>query len=51
MDETTINLNDSCRRKHSFTLTDPVAGEIVCIDCGTVISDILIEKHPESTYK
>lgn len=51
MDETTINPNNSCRRSHSYTLTDPVAGEIVCIDCGTVVSDILMEKRPEwGTY-
>lgn len=51
MDETTINLNNSCRRSHSYTLTDPVAGEVVCIDCGTVVSDILTEKRPEwGTY-
>jgi transcription initiation factor TFIIB len=51
MDETTINPNNSCRRSHSYTLTDPVAGEVVCIDCGTVVSDILMEKHPEwGTY-
>jgi transcription initiation factor TFIIB len=51
MDETTINLNNSCRRSHSYTLTDPVAGEVVCIDCGTVVSDILMEKRQEwGTY-
>jgi transcription initiation factor TFIIIB Brf1 subunit/transcription initiation factor TFIIB len=46
-----INLDDSCRRKHSFTLTDPASGEVICVDCGTVVSDILMEKRPEwSTY-
>jgi transcription initiation factor TFIIB len=51
MDETTINPNNSCRRSHSFTITDPVVGEVVCIDCGTVVSDILTEKRPEwGTY-
>jgi transcription initiation factor TFIIB len=47
MDETTINPNNSCRRSHSFTITDPVVGEVVCIDCGTVVSDILMEERPE----
>jgi transcription initiation factor TFIIB len=46
MEETTINPNNSCRRSHSYTLTDPVAGEVICIDCGTVVSDIITEKRP-----
>lgn len=29
MDETTINLNNSCSRAHSYTVTDPVAGEVI----------------------
>lgn len=47
MDKTTINLDDSCRRKHSFTLTDPAAGEVICVDCGTVVSNLLLEKSPD----
>lgn len=51
MKKTTINLDDGCRRRHSCTLTDPASGEVICVDCGTVVSDILIEKRSEwSTY-
>jgi transcription initiation factor TFIIB len=46
MDEATINLNNSCTRSHSYTL-DPVAGEEVCIDCGKVVSDVLMDTHSE----
>lgn len=47
MDETAINLNNSCRTKHTFALTDPAAGEIICVDCGIVVSDLLLEKISE----
>src|SRR5918994_237460 len=51
MDESDIDLNNSCRTKHNIALTDPVAGEVICVDCGTVVSDLLLEKNPEwSTF-
>lgn len=37
------NISSTCTRKHSFTLTDPAAGEVICTDCGTVISDKVAE--------
>jgi transcription initiation factor TFIIB len=45
MDETSKNV--SCRRKHSITLVDPTAGEVVCVDCGIVISDVAENILPE----
>jgi hypothetical protein len=33
------DIDNACISKHTFTLTDPVAGEIICINCGVVISD------------
>lgn len=45
MDKTS-SLN-SCKGKHSFILTDPAVGEVICVDCGAVVSDISMEKHPE----
>ena len=41
------NNNNNCKRKHSFTITDPVAGEVICIDCGMVISDRPLELFSE----
>jgi transcription initiation factor TFIIB len=41
------NNNNNCKRKHSFTITDPVTGEVVCIDCGRVISDRPLESFSE----
>jgi transcription initiation factor TFIIB len=43
----TWDLNNTCRKKHSFTLTDTVAGEVICIDCGTVVSDRAMETCQE----
>ena len=42
-------ISDICRRKHSHihTLTDPTTGEVICISCGTVISDAIEENRPE----
>ncbi len=42
-----IDNNNTCRRKHSFTITDPAAGEVICIDCGMVISDRPLESFSE----
>jgi transcription initiation factor TFIIIB Brf1 subunit/transcription initiation factor TFIIB len=51
MDESDIDPNNGCRTKHNIALTDPVVGEVICANCGTVISDPLQEKNPEwSTY-
>jgi transcription initiation factor TFIIB len=41
------DIDNTCRRKHSFTLTDPGAGEVICVDCGKVISDRPVESDPE----
>jgi transcription initiation factor TFIIB len=41
------DIDNKCRRKHSFTLTDPGAGEVICIDCGQVISDRPVESLSE----
>jgi transcription initiation factor TFIIIB Brf1 subunit/transcription initiation factor TFIIB len=40
------NIDNTCRSKHTFTLTDPTAGEVICIDCGVVISDRSRESPP-----
>ncbi len=41
------NIDNTCRSKHTFTLTDPAAGEVICSDCGVVISDRSRESYPE----
>jgi TFIIB zinc-binding len=41
------DIGNRCRRKHSFTITDPADGEVICIDCGTVISDRPLESYSE----
>jgi transcription initiation factor TFIIB len=43
----TYDINNTCRKKHSFTLTDPAAGEVICIDCGTVVSERALETCQE----
>ena len=48
MDKTAINLDDGCRRRHSFTLTDPAAGEVIYVDCGAVVANLMLEKSLES---
>jgi transcription initiation factor TFIIB len=41
------DIGNTCKRKHSVTITDPAAGEVICIDCGTVISDKPLESFSE----
>lgn len=41
------DIDNTCKRKHSFTITDPAVGEVICIDCGMVISDKPIESFSE----
>jgi transcription initiation factor TFIIB len=41
------DIDNTCKRKHSFTITDPAAGEVICIGCGTVISDRPLESYSE----
>jgi transcription initiation factor TFIIB len=43
------DINDICRIKHSdiHSVTDLTTGEIICIGCGTVISDRIAENRPE----
>jgi transcription initiation factor TFIIB len=43
----TYDIRDACRRENSYTLTDPTTGEVICIDCGTVVSDRTLETGPE----
>ena len=42
-------INNTCRRKHTHihSVTDPTTGEVICIDCGIVISDGIAENRPE----
>ena len=42
------SVNNIRRSKHFHvhTMTDPAAGEIICIDCGVVISDRARESLP-----
>jgi transcription initiation factor TFIIB len=40
------DIGNTCISKHTFTLTDPVTGEIICINCGVVISDKSQESRP-----
>jgi transcription initiation factor TFIIIB Brf1 subunit/transcription initiation factor TFIIB len=42
----THDIDNACTSKHTFILTDPVAGEIICINCGVVISDRSQESRP-----
>ncbi len=30
-----------------YSVTDPTTGEVICISCGTVISDGIAENRPE----
>jgi transcription initiation factor TFIIB len=41
------DIGNTCKRKHSFTITDPAVGEVICIDCGMVISDRPLESFSE----
>jgi transcription initiation factor TFIIB len=43
------DISEICRRKHSHfhTLTDPTNGEVICIDCGAVITEKIAETRPE----
>ena len=41
------DIDNTCKRRHSVTITDPAAGEVICIDCGTVISDKPLESFSE----
>lgn len=43
------NENDILGRKysHDHTITDPTTGEVVCISCGIVLSDMISEIRPE----
>lgn len=42
--------NIPCKSKHSFTLTDPTVGEIICTECGTVISDSVLETSTQRQW-
>lgn len=41
------DIDNRCKRKHSYTITDPAAGEVICIDCGTVVSERPLESFSE----
>lgn len=41
------DIGNTCKRKHSFTITDSAVGEVICIDCGMVISDRPLESFSE----
>ena len=36
-----------CQKMHSSTITDYESGEVICISCGTVVSDKAVEIAPE----
>lgn len=36
-----------CNKTHSSTITDAESGEVICIICGTVVSDKAVEIGPE----
>jgi transcription initiation factor TFIIB len=42
-------ISNICKRKHAHihSVTDPTTGEVICISCGTVISDGIAENRPE----
>jgi transcription initiation factor TFIIIB Brf1 subunit/transcription initiation factor TFIIB len=44
----TGDINNTCRKNHSFTLTDPTAEEVICIDCGTVVSERALDMPREA---
>lgn len=42
-----LNRINLCNKVHSSTITDADSGEVICITCGTVVSDKAIEIGPE----
>ena len=36
-----------CNKMHSGTIADVESGEVICINCGTVVSDKALERGPE----
>jgi transcription initiation factor TFIIB len=41
------NRTNMCNKVHTSTITDADSGEVICITCGTVVSDKAIEIGPE----
>ena len=41
------NRTNMCNKVHTSTITDADSGEVICITCGTVVSDKEIEIGPE----
>jgi transcription initiation factor TFIIB len=41
------NRTNMCNNVHTSTITDADSGEVICITCGTVVSDKAIEIGPE----